>query len=504
MKKILCGLIVVGMISGCSDPILQNESEKPEPEKAFALVDVMSGNAVLEDWHENNVITRVIWQKLKLSEACGEKYPALLDAFEKYNEESLTEAKAQMYELTPLAKEMEGEEYNPVYCGAEAKLYLQRADNHIVSFFEGVETYTGGIHPDYVVNGRNYSPETGAEVKLTEVLTDTKDLPSILEKKITEKYPGVTFFELEDTFSKYKPEEFTWTADYQGITFWFSPYEIAAYAVGTLSAKIWFDEYPELFNKAYVEAPSDYVMTLPVGHEIEFDLEGDGVKDTIYTEKRLDQYGSYNMLSVTVNGKTGTDEINYAYDFDVYLVHMDDKNYIYSDSTSDNDYHMFCTWDINGDTPKITQELYGTEMDYLFVEEGYETGTVYKQAFNHPESFVLETRFDILGTRGATAAYQVSKTDGTPEMKDGVYTFNYGHEVTTIIPLEAELLPDMEKTELPVGTSLTPYQTDGKSYVDLKTKEEQIVRLAIDESDWPRKVNGIPEDECFENLMYAG
>ena len=89
-------------------------------------------------------------------------------------------------------------------------------------------------------------------------------------------------------------------------------------------------------------------------------------------------------------------------------------------------------------------------------------------------------------------------------MTDKAYNFNYGHDVKTIVPLDAELLPEMEKTELPIGTSLTPYQTDGKTFVDLKTENGGIVRLNIDVSDWPRKVNGIPEDECFEELLYAG
>ena len=117
---------------------------------------------------------------------------------------------------------------------------------------------------------------------------------------------------------------------------------------------------------------------------------------------------------------------------------------------------------------------------------------------------IFETRFEILGTRGATATYKLSETDGKPEMTDKAYTFNYGHNVKTAIPLEAELLPDMEKTEIPSGTSLTPYQTDGKSFVDLKTENGGILRLYIEADNWPIMVNGIPEDECFEELLYAG
>ena len=35
-------------------------------------------------------------------------------------------------------------------------------------------------------------------------------------------------------------------------------------------------------------------------------------------------------------------------------------------------------------------------------------------------------------------------------------------------------------------------------------KKSLCIRLSIDVSNWPRTVNGIPENECFENLLYAG
>ncbi|MBE7024426.1 MAG: DUF3298 domain-containing protein [Ruminococcaceae bacterium] len=307
-RKIFSILMFVCMIatfSGCVSKSPEKVQENPKTETVSTFVDVMVGDTNIVEWHENNVITGVKWQKLGLSDEHSKAYPSLSAAFDKYNEESLTEAEALMYEFIPLADDMEGDVYNPAYCQAEAKVYLQRADNYIVSLLEGVEKYTGGIHPDYFWYGINYDTNTGETVLLTDVLTDTEGLPSILEEKITEKYSDVAFFDLKDTFSKYKEDEFTWTIDYQGITFWFSPYEIAAFSVGTLSARIWFDEYPDMFNKAYMEAPEKYVMTLPMRQKLDFDLNAnDDQKDCIEIDTLLDQYGSYNMLSVTVNGKT--------------------------------------------------------------------------------------------------------------------------------------------------------------------------------------------------------
>ena len=507
-KTVCIGMVICILLSLCACKESPNNTVNENTPDEVSFVSVMLGDKYIEEWNENNVICNVTWNKLKLSGEDEKKFPKLKKTFDKVNNEASKDAKALMYELSGAAKDLEGDKYNPLCLEGQSKVYLQRADTKIVSLLEDVFVHSGGVHPDYHYITSNFDPETGEKLVLTDVMKSLKGLPDILEGELNIKYDYLNFDEnqLWTIFKGYSPEDYNWTLDYQGITFWFSPYDIASYAAGPLSVKIYFDEEPYIFNEEYTKAPSEnYAMMLPMRQKIDFDLNlNDDKKDCIEVDTMLDQYGSYNMLSVTINGKNYTDEINYAYAFDVYLAHIGDKNYIYSDSVSDNDYHMFSTWDINGDTPKITQELYGTEVDYEYIEGGYEDGTVYRQAFNNSDFLRLETRFEILGTRGATATYKLSETDGKPEMTDKAYTFNYGHDVKTTKPLEAELLPEMEEIELPVGTSLTPYQTDGKSYVDLKTEDGVIVRFSIDISEWPRKVNGMPEDECFENLMYAG
>lgn len=509
-RKKACGfcmaLCIIFSFAGCVDkkpkPMQENpKTEATEPDVSF--VQVMTGDMYLENWHENNVVTQATWQKLRLTAECQESYPTLWDAFDRYNEESESQAKAWMQDTESIIADIEADEYNPTYCQTETKAYMQRADNHMVSFLESVHQYTGGVHPDYFVHGRNYITTTGAEAALSDVLTDTAELRSILEKKLSEKYTDVPFFDLKTLLEQYEDEDFSWTMDYQGITFWFSPYELAAYVFGTLSAKIWFDEYPELFKEVYTKAPKQYVLPLPIGFETEFDLKGDGQKDTIYAEKRLDDYGSYYMLSLTVNGNTGVDEMNYAYDYDLYLVHKENKNYLYSDSVSDNDYHMFCTWDLNGKAPVLVHEMYGTGVFSEYIEEGYETGTVYTQGICDPESFCLAKRLEVLGTRDGIAQYRVGE-DGAPDRVDADLNIESEWALTSKIPLEGKILPDEKAMEFSAGTVFYPLRTDGESYVDLKTEDGTRVRFSYDTSDYPWKVNGIPEEECFDSIMYAG
>ena len=88
---------------------------------------------------------------------------------------------------------------------------------------------------------------------------------------------------LPEMLADYELENYSWTLNYQGLTFYFSPYEIASYAAGLLTVTIWFDEAPELFREEYIEAPEQgYSVAMPLASAVEFDLnEADGKRDEI-------------------------------------------------------------------------------------------------------------------------------------------------------------------------------------------------------------------------------
>ena len=89
-------------------------------------------------------------------------------------------------------------------------------------------------------------------------------------------------------------------------------------------------------------------------------------------------------------------------------------------------------------------------------------------------------------------------------MKDRDYNIESEYGITTIRPIDAIRLSDDQTEIIPSGTVLFPLRTDGNSYMDMKNSEGTEIRLEVDVSSWPRTVNGIPEDECFESLPYAG
>lgn len=517
-KKLVCLILVLcifGSLVGCTGLVPAEPTETPPAENppketppaemsaAVALLHLMQGDKTLENWHETNVVTRSSWQKLELQNEDAQKYPQLANAFEAMNAEAQTQAELQLLDLDAAATEMSGEEYDPRYLVAESTYCVQRADENLVSIVEYNYVYSGGVHPNHGWHGRNYDPKTGAEVSIADFLTDTEGLKEILVEKLTTEYSDVALDTLSQTLSYYAPEDFTWTADYQGMTFWFSPYDIAPYAAGTLTAKLWFDEYPELFHEKYTIAPESYAISLPMHQDTEFDLiPDDGKRDSVYVTTEMDQYGSYMMLSAVVNGRTFTDEINYAYDFQVYLVHMGDKNYIYSDSMSDNDYHMICVTDI--DSMQQIEALYSMGFYGEYVEEGNADGTYYQEVFNDPGAFRLYSRFDVLGTRIGTASYKVNEETGRPEMLDPDFSVEDAYGITSKIPLTVQVQPDGGEREFAAGTTFYALSSDGETYIDMTADDGTEVRFYWDTSDYPWKVNGIPENDCFEMLLYAG
>lgn len=510
MKKIICMLLTLCMVlalCSCNQKPVTKQPGTPttELDSDVPFLHMMIGNAFLEDWSEDSMYVSVKWEQLMLSEESAKEFPKLKTAFDAFNEEEISLAESTFEDLQGMAPELLEYGHNSVSLESENKLYVQRADANLVSFLEYGYIYSGGAHPNHYYLGYNYNPATGEELELTDVLNDTDALAEILYEKLSAKYPDGMFWEdsLKTVLEEYDVSYYQWTMDCQGITFWFSPYDIAAYAAGPLSAKIYFWEEAELFCEPYTETTENYAIMLPKLLKLDFDLtDGDGTTDYVEIFDQPDYYGTSNMFALAVNDEQYTDEINYAYEFEPYLIHTGGKNYIYYTSYSDGEYHTISGLDINGKIKPISQRS-DTQPDYQYVETAENEGMVYTEVINNPDHFSLSTNFQLLGTRGAVADYHIDE-NGFLQKLDDNYTFTYGMDLTSGVPLEMTDRTNGQTVELPAGTVFTPLITDGETWVELLTRDGKVYRVTVDVSDWPYTVNGIPEDECFTDVMYAG
>ncbi len=461
-------------------------------------------------------LTEVNYQKLHLSEENKKEYPGLAKALDSLNAEKTEFYKDKAKELDEYASEQlnyyyeDGEQ--PAVYTANNKYLLQRADSVILSIRSDADEFSGGAHPNYGYSGYNFDTVTGKKLVITDVMTDISSLPAILSEKINskEEFADGFFASLEETLSEYTAEQFNWTIGYQGVTFCFSPYEIASFAAGLITATVYFDEYPEIFNKKYTVAPESYAVTLSEWSDVEFDMNpSDGKKDTVsvglsyYTEE-----GSYKDISINLNGNEFTLEDVYAFSAEYYLVNSKGRYFIYLVLHGYNDYTNILVYDLNGNEIKEAGDFERTAFGSLVWEDENEDTHQAKLLFNNPTHFVLETTFDILGTYAADKTYTVNSETGMPESTDEFYTIDksFAYVLTSKEAFNVKILPDMKTELIKAGSEFTLLRTDGKTYVDAKLDDGRECRIYVERNstDYQLCINGTPEYELFEEIYYAG
>ena len=478
------------------------------PEEGLELLSVRIATESAAEWAEYVPLCQAVWSVMVLGEESAARYPELAKVMERNNAASRKYGEEFVGENLEWAREMAAESEYFYGLTWKDKYLVQRADEHILSIRGDWGAYTGGVHPNYGVYGMNIDPESGKDLLLSDILTETDGLTDILASKLLEKYPDVYLDSLPEMLADYELENYSWTLNYQGLTFYFSPYEIASYAAGLLTVTVWFDEAPELFREEYMEAPErGYSVAMPLASAVEFDLnEADGKRDEISVQyMQLDGTG---LLRATIvkNGAQLEDTENFAYEFVSYLVHLDGKSYLYLEGVSENDYRSLSIYDLNGDEIHLVGCVYGSGFNRSFYEEG-EYGGYYADLFNDPENFKLSTRLHVLGTMSGVQTCRVNPDYGMPEAVTDYYDLSGNPRLlVSKLPLEVEMLSEGTREELSAGTEFRMLRTDGETYMDMALEDGRECRITLsrDDDTWNWLINGVSEWDCFEDLFYAG
>jgi len=460
-------------------------------------------------------------------------YPELEKALSSRNDEIKKEKEADADARGSEAKEWQKEmnEEAPFY--TVSRTFVKRADKGIFSFVVKYEDFLGGAHGMNGIVGYNYYPETGEEIPLSDVIKDNDLLNDVLSDKLKLKYPDIEWFEdLKETFSKYGKEgsdyTYNWVLENQGITFFFNPYEIAAYAYGRQTVTIPYDEVPGLFTEKIKGNDGQYVIAFDLYDEVSV-FDGDGSEKilNIDADYDYDSYGSpgdYPVKALTLyyDGKELKDEdspVAYAYQQDMYLVHTGDgRNYVYIDCYQENDWHSVISYELSADGIKRLKETNGS----FYVSSVSDDEVWWHPAVFNQEKFELQHRADMLSTVSSTCYYRTGK-DGNPEPYTNYFTITSETVIKSVRPLRARYMGETEDlsvdapevggedehvTELPAKTGFRLWRTDNESYVDCVVEEDgkhNVYRLIQEtDKDYNRMIDGVNIEDCFEELFWAG
>ena len=98
--------------------------------------------------------------------------------------------------------------------------------------------------------------------------------------------------------------------------------------------------------------------------------------------------------------------------------------------------------------------------------------------------------------------------DGLVEPLQDYFDIPADFNLTSKIDVEGKSVDESgnvgDKTTIPANSNCKLYRSDNETYVDLKLDDGSIVRIEIDDSDYPHTVNGIDIEEAFEGIMFAG
>ncbi len=476
-------------------------------EEESAGLGMLEGQRSVYEWDETELLCSIEWEKLIPDERSAEAYPELKKALDEINRAQETAMEQEKELLLPMAKELNDGNDMSVYCTSQSDYYIQRADCQMLSVLQYVYSFSGGAHPNYGLLGLNLAPETGRELTLSDVLTDREAAIELIAGKLSAKYPEVFPENPKEQLADVWEEGIEWTMNPQGLTVYVNHNVLAPYAAGLMDVTVRFGEAPELFNEEFIPAETGaYAIEIPMGMAVEFDLSGSGAADEVAVYPVKDEYDAIVSLDVAVNGKALSDSSHYAYEMKAWLVSAEEagqrKSFLYAEGLSDNDYLTLYVYDLNGETPVRTGEMDGTGFEKFWSAEEQ---TLFRKSFVDAESFGLDTRLFVLGTFDGMKTYRVNPVDGVPYSEDEAYeNRNEAMVLTTKKEMDAILTESGEKLTIPSGAQLLLIRTDEESYVDFRMEDGRECRMELDASEYPLKINGIPEEECFVDLPYAG
>ena len=406
----------------------------------------------------------------------------------------------------------------------EGTIIPVRCDQEVLSFYDMTSLYyPGAAHGSVGYSGYNFKTATGEKITLADVFKDPASLKPVVAKYLRAKADGSPIEDAEDSLQYYFDEgmdDLTWVIDQDGVTFLFAPSDIAPYAMGTLEAKISFDGEPSLFTGNYGPSGDGYARTMSPFTEMRVDLDGDGSDENLSVNGMYEEgneINAYSGIQVSVGDQVCTAE-QYCYSMQPCFVHTKDgRNYVYVVTGTDNDYPELTVFAIKDNIPSLVGKMDGTGYAsafypaYLDGEYSPDQSVYERYPMIDPSKFALGTRMQLMSTYSGRRFYEVGE-DGMPAPLSDYYEIDADITLTSLVPLTAETV-DLkteeatgEEKEIPAGTKLNFWRTNGTDLVDMRTDDMEVgeaFRFKVETGDG-QTVNGIKLEEAFDGTVFGG
>ena len=426
----------------------------------------------------------------------NEEYPELSEALRAWSEENGAAVQKEYEELLAIAREDAGQREDFSGYSTEYRVQILRADQKVFSFINEGYSYTGGAHGNGGVSGYSFDTETGEALLLSDVVTDKESFTEYLISRLEEEYASEDML-LEGWQDQVRAEtgqeeSLSFGLTESGIRVYFSPYEIAPWAAGTITLDIPYeDEAAGLQKELFEGAEERSVWSISPYEELYLDADGDGEEEKISFQPAPEGEGedSY-ILQYTLTADGNSTDFTADYGISAaYILRGDDQYYLYAECKSDNDWRYLRILN-------ITALLAGEPEENNYYEAFYENVPV------SARGFYLGTRGSLISTVGISREHALGE-EGLPEPRTETYVMD-GLSLTAKKAVPATSPDQTEELEIPAGTRLSALETDESSYVIFRSEDGSLYRVEINGTDWPHTIAGEAIEDYFDGLIFAG
>lgn len=271
----------------------------------------------------------------------------------------------------------------------EMNVSVPRADTEVVSILVQEGDFTGGAHPNSSIATYCFDTKTGNRLKISDVFTDTKDLPKLIKNGIDKE----VILSVEDDYFKkaVKDNNIGFIITNAGVTFMFSPYEVAPYAAGTVTSTISFAGHEDIIKREYANTMPSYAANImqAISYE-DYVVSGNSIDNLYVYASSYSGGNKFSDITISCKDAINTQEIEYATDVEfTYIEYVDAGRIIYAEAVDAKGGVTLYVWKVNTDKgtiefvdkfPNMGSPMYPETID----------GVDYYELPVHPEGFMLE------------------------------------------------------------------------------------------------------------------
>lgn len=540
-------LAVTVLLSGCSGgtaDVSRAPDIEPEPEVVEAIPEAFRpvlGLTTDAEYHYDDdretIVNSMVSELPGADAATRDEYPALSEALDRFREAAHSNAVEAYHEREGVLPDVLDAGDAVQTLGGEVHSMVRRADAKAVSIVNYWWDYSGGAHMSYGYGAVNFDTVSGAEITLEDLLTDEGKLT--INSRIGEELDALyTELSTGGMVADYLWDDYTFSIEPDGVTFWFNPYEIAAYSEGALTAKLYFDRDADMLKPDY-RGDND-AWFVEIGTEIPYRFGGHSVEAWNIPDSDYPDSGWYSGFGLEFDAPEGSNrwidrltsstadsewtvpegrnivlDQNGGFEAHFYYARIPAGDYVVATMTMENDASTVMVYRADG--ARVGEMSLTGPDSFTYPEPPADVDAVddwslydsYHVALTNPENVSLTTRFYQFGTWGGTGTYSLTPTgfqlSGKLLYNAGEYVLTLKQDLT-VTPRAADdwtVSTDGEAT-LPAGTEVELVATDRESTY-FRAPDNTVFALAYDTPDeYPPTVDGVPEDELFDGLLYAG